>query len=137
MTSSRREWEIERNTLRFEPPDLLWIEFRGVTTLEGARRIVDLYRELGESRPFFMVADMKEAEPLDPETGRYISEHVQSKWVQGIVYIRARLVHKALARGIVLAAQLNQRADESALTKIHFVSTKEQADDLLAQLRAR
>jgi hypothetical protein len=137
MTSSRREWEIERNTLRFEPPDVLWIEFRGVTTLNGARRIVDLYRELGESRPFFMVADMEEAELLDPETGRYISEHVQSEWVQGIVYIGARLVHKALARGIVLAAQMSQKADENALAKIHFVSTKEQADDLLVQLRAR
>lgn len=137
MTSSRREWEIERNTLRFEPPDVLWIEFRGATTLNGARLIVDLYRELGESRPFFLVADMKEAELLDPETGRYISEHVQSEWVQGIVYIGARLVHKALARGIVLAAQLSQKADESALAKIHFVSTKEQAHELLVQLRAR
>jgi hypothetical protein len=137
MMSSRREWEIERNTLRFEPPDVLWVEFRGVTTLNGARRIVDLYRELGESRPFFMVADMKEADLLDPETGRYISEHVQAEWIQGIVYIGARLVHKALARGIVLAAQLTQKADESALAKLHFVSTKEQAHALLVQLRAR
>ncbi|WP_257452087.1 hypothetical protein [Archangium lipolyticum] len=137
MTPSHREWTIDSNTLHFEPPDVLWVEFRGVLTLQGATRIVDIYRELGESRPFFMMADMTEAEPLDPETGRYISEHVRSQWLQGIVYIGARLVHKALARGIVLAAHLTELTDESALAKIHFVSTKDQAQELLFQLRAR
>ncbi|QRN95827.1 hypothetical protein JRI60_43420 [Archangium violaceum] len=137
MTPIHREWTIGNNALRFEPPDLLWAEFRGALSLEGATRLVALYRELGESRPFFMVAEMQAAEPLDPETGRYISEHVRTEWIQGIVYIGARLVHKALARGIVLASQLTEMADVNVLAKIHFVSTREQAHALLAQLRAR
>jgi hypothetical protein len=59
--------EDRKNTLHFEPPDILWVEFRG----------------------------------------------------------------------IVLAAQLTEQADEHALEKIHFVYTKDEAHELIVQLRAR
>jgi hypothetical protein len=133
----RREWRIRDNTLHFELPDILWAEFRGTTTLEDAIPLVALYRELGTSRPFFLVADMKEADTPDPEGRRYLSEQARPEWVLGIVYIGARLVQKAAAKGIFLAAQLTGNADASGLSKVHFVSTPAEAYELVARLRAR
>jgi hypothetical protein len=138
MTPVHREWKIEGYTLNFEPPDLLMVEFRGPLSMEGTIRLVDVYREVAESQPYFMVADMKEAEPLDPECGRYISEHVSFEWVRGVIYVGGRLVNKAVAKGIVLAAQLpEQQVDPRTLAKIHFVSTMDQAHHLIARMRAQ
>jgi hypothetical protein len=132
----RREWTIGLNTLHFEPPDLLWVEFRGPTLLEDATRLVVVYGELGRSRPYFMVADMKEAGAPDAESMRYLSENARPEWVLGIVYIGARLVQKAAARGIFLAAQLTGNWEAGELAKIHFVSTPAEAYALVARLRA-
>lgn len=143
MTPSEREWKIELNTFRFEPPDVLWGVLRGEITREGTVRLVALYQELGTSRPFFLVCDMKEAELLDEECRRYISEHLRMEWVHGIIYIGARLGQKALARGLVLAAQLTLEDDADvdmdaySLEKVHFVATRDDALELLSRLRDR
>jgi hypothetical protein len=136
MTPVHREWKIEGYTLNFEPPDLLRVVFRGPLSMEGAIRLVEVYREVAESQPYFMVADMKEAEPLDPECGRYISEHISFEWVRGCVYVGARLVNKAMAKGIAIASQLpEQQVDPQTLAKLHFVPTMAQAHALIAQMR--
>ncbi len=137
MTPSHREWRIGAHMFRFEPPDLLRIEFKGNLSLEEATRVVELYRELGASRPLYMMGCMKDAELLEPEVRQYISENVRSEWFQATVYYEARLIHKALIKGVVLAAQLIERASKSAVDAIQFTSTREQAEALIARLRAR
>ncbi|WP_309897247.1 hypothetical protein [Archangium sp.] len=121
--------------LRFEPPDLLWAEFRGVLSLEETKRLVDVYRELGTSRPFYMVADLREVTAIPEELRRYLSEHADTKWLQGVIYVGARLAHRAVAKGLLIAAWLIGRAEKSELSKAHFVSTHAQAQELLARLR--
>src|SRR5690348_15328829 len=118
-----REWRLGANVFRFEPPDLLWAELHGETSLEQTRGQVEIYRELGTSRPFFLVVDVRDAVPLAQEPRRYISENAEAGWVLAVIYVGARLSHKAVARGIMLAAHLTGRADKSALAKVHFVST--------------
>lgn len=135
MTPTQRLWTIGSNTLHFEPPDILWGEFQGESTLEEARHLVALYREMSGSGPFFLVGDLKPGATLDAESRRYISEHAPPEWVQGIIYIGARLAQKALAKGIMLAAHLTGRAEQSAEAKVHFVSTKAQAYELIVRLR--
>ncbi|QRO01524.1 hypothetical protein JRI60_22135 [Archangium violaceum] len=135
--SEQREWKVGDTTLRFEPPDLVWVHTRGHATLEDAIRMLAIYRELGEQQPLFIVADLSQATKLDPEGGRYLSEHARSEWIQGCIYIGARLLHRAISKGIALAAHLSGRADESALTRVHFVSSEAQARDLIPQLRAK
>ncbi|HLM42401.1 MAG TPA: hypothetical protein VK458_00980 [Myxococcaceae bacterium] len=121
--------------LRFEPPDLLWAEFRGEYSLEDAKRLVDIYRELGTSRPFFMVADLREVTTIPEEIRRYLSEHADPKWILGVIYVGARLAHRATVKGLLIAAWLIGRAEKSELSKIHFVSTHAQAQELLVRLR--
>jgi hypothetical protein len=132
-----REWRLGANVFRFEPPDILWADLHGETSLEQARELVELYRELGTSRPFFVVLDMRDAVPLGQEPRRYLSENADTGWVLGIIYVGARLAHKAVARGIMLAAYMTGRADKSELAKVHFVSTHGEASELIARLRSR
>jgi hypothetical protein len=132
-----REWRLGANVLRFEPPDILWADLHGETSLEQTRGLVEIYRELSKSGPFFVVLDMKDAVPLGQEPRRYISENAPPEWVLGVIYVGARLAHKAVARGIMLAAYLTGRADKSALAKVHFVSTHGEASELMDRLRSR
>ncbi|ATB44122.1 hypothetical protein CYFUS_009603 [Cystobacter fuscus] len=140
MTPGPREWRIATHTLRFEPPDLLRIDFHGVLTLEDAPRMVDIYRELGTQVRLYVLGSMSEAEPLEPEVRLYLSENMRSEWFHATVYFGARLVHKALIKGVVIAAHLDgstEKEAEQSLATIHFTATQEEAEQLLLQLRAR
>ncbi|HZI02697.1 MAG TPA: hypothetical protein VEZ71_01680 [Archangium sp.] len=135
--NEQREWKVGDTTVRFEPPDLVWVHTRGKATFEDAPRLVDIYRELGQRHPLLIVADLSQATTLDLEGGRYISEHVRPEWIQGCIYIGARLLHRAISKGIALAVHLAGRADESALTKVHFVSNEMEARALIARLQSK
>ncbi|HYO65574.1 MAG TPA: hypothetical protein VEU33_05785 [Archangium sp.] len=137
MTPPQREWKIGSSTLHFEPPDILWAEFQGMTSLEDAILLVELYRELSRSGPFFLVGDMKQGATIDAEGRCYLSENAPPDWVHGTIYIGARLAQKALVKGLMLAAHLAGRAEQSAVAKVHFVSTKAEAYELVARLRVQ
>jgi hypothetical protein len=132
-----REWRLGANVFRFEPPDILWAELHGESTLEQTRGLVELYRELGTSRPFYLVVDVRDSVPLGQEPRRYISENAEAGWVLGVIYVGARLAHKAVARGIMLAAYLTGRADKSAVAKVQFASTLAEASELIDRLRSK
>ncbi|ATB29978.1 hypothetical protein [Melittangium boletus] len=135
MPPIQREWTIGRHTFHFEAPDLLWSKLQGGCTLEQAVQMVNLYRELGTAHPFFIMGDMETAEGMESEARRYVSEHVRSEWILGVIYFKTRLLHKALAMGLLLAAEMT-RAEKSTLRgKIHFVSSQAKARALLEQLR--
>jgi hypothetical protein len=128
---------VGNHIFRFEPPDIFWAKFRGPIMLEDAVRAVRIYQEMSDVRPFIFVGEMKELGRLDPEAGRYLGENLPSLWILGNIYIGTRLLHRALAKGIALASLLTANRDERAMEKIHFVSTPEQAHEVIAQLRAR
>lgn len=134
---NQREWTIGAQVLRFEPPDVLWVEFREKLSLEEAIQLVGFYRELSRSGPFFLVVDLRDVPLSDPEVQRYFGEQVEPAWVHANIFIGARLAHKAVARGIYVAAWLTGRADASVQSKNHFVSTPAEASALVARLRAR
>lgn len=137
MTHGPREWLLGSHTIRFEPPDIFWVRFQGPLLLEHATRAVSIYREVGHVRPFIFVAEVEEMGRMDPEAGRYLSEHLPSAWTLCSVYIGARLLHRALARGVALASLLTSHRDDRAVEKIHYVSTREQAYAVIAEARTR
>jgi hypothetical protein len=134
---SQREWTIGATTLRFEPPDLVWADFRGTLSVEDVARLIEIYGELSRSRPFFMVADLSAVDTISEDVRRYFSENVDTQWIHGIIYVGARLIHKAAVKGMLVASWLLGRTEKSELAKIHFVSTHAQAHELLAGLRSR
>ncbi|WNG49871.1 hypothetical protein F0U60_41455 [Archangium minus] len=91
---------------------------------------------VGQQQPILIVADLSEATTLELEGGRYLSEHIQPEWILGTIYIGARLLHRAVSKGIALAMHLTGRTDASALTKVHFVASEAQARELIDRLRA-
>jgi hypothetical protein len=132
-----QEWRIGSHVLSFEPPDLLWIFYGGVLSLADAAQVVGIHKRLGAAQRFFVVSDMKDLGLLEPEVGRYISEHMDSSCLLATVHFGARLAQKAVARGIVLASQMTERAGPEDLARVHFVDTKDEALALVARLRAR
>jgi hypothetical protein len=137
MTPGPREWTIGTNTFRFEPPDLLWVKLQGECSREEAVQIVKLYRELAADQPYFVLSDMQASMGMDPEAKRYMSENIASGWFLGVILFNTRLLHRALAKGVVLAAALTRAPDDPPRTRIQFVSTREKALELLAQWRAQ
>jgi hypothetical protein len=137
MTPNRREWTIGENTFLFEPPDLLRATYRGPCSLREAKQVVELCQELGTVRPFYMLGDMEEAGAMDGEARRYFSEHFQAEWLLEMISYKTRLRHRALIMGLRLALEMTRSEENSLLAKLHFVSTREKAEALLGQLRAR
>ncbi|HLM42402.1 MAG TPA: hypothetical protein VK458_00985 [Myxococcaceae bacterium] len=132
----QREWTIGTSVLRFEPPNVLRAQFRGSFSLDETRRLMDVYREVhGSSGPFFLVADLSEVTRISEDTRHYFSENSEPSWTLGVIYVGARLVHRAAAKGLIVAAWLLGRAEKSDLARIHFVSTQAQAQELLNRLR--
>jgi hypothetical protein len=129
--AEQREWRMGVQCARFEPPDILWMKFQGSLSLEEARWLVNLCQELGSQQAFFVVVDLTENIGFDPEARRYVSEHTPSEWFAGVIYIGARLIHKAAAKGISLV----QRMLGKVTPPVYFVSTEEEARETIAQLR--
>lgn len=136
MTPGPREWTLGTHILRFEPPDLLWVTFRGPIRMPDARFAHSVHLELADARPLIFVGDMKEVGSLDPEAGRYLSENIPSDWVVANIYVGARLIHRAIAKGLALASLLVEHRDKRAVEKIHHVATPAEALALVARLRA-
>ncbi|MET0401873.1 MAG: hypothetical protein ABW123_05690 [Cystobacter sp.] len=136
MEPGPRKWTIGRNTFHFEAPDVLWAKFQGQCSMEEVIPMVRLYRELGSVQPFYLLSDMETAGAIDSEARRYINEHVRQEWLLGVIYFKTRLLHRAIAKGLLLAAEMTRAEDDPPSTRIYFVSTRERARELLAQLRA-
>ena len=132
-------WTIGRHTFRWEAPDLLWVKLDGDCTLEQAREMVGIYGSLGEQRAYFILADASSAGALEPEARRHMSERMRPEWFQGVVFYNTRLLHRAMARGLILAAELLHATPGNSIMRerLHFVANQHQSHDLLAQLRAR
>ena len=137
MTPGHREWAIGLHLFQFEPPDILWVKYRGPFSLEETLPMIEEVRALAAARPYFLVNDMTEAGPLASDAGRYFSEHLPFERLLGLVYIGGRLLHRAAAKGILLAAYLTESTtDEQVPAMGRFVSTQEEACALVVQLRA-
>jgi hypothetical protein len=137
MTPIPREWTIGANTFRFEPPDILWVKIQGKCSREEAVQIVSLYRELAVVHAYFVLSDMEASKGMDAEAKRYMSENLRAEWFLGMILFNTRLVHRALVKGLVLAAAMTRSLDELPRTRIHFVSTRDKALELLEQWRAQ
>ncbi|WP_309895176.1 hypothetical protein [Archangium sp.] len=111
---------------------MLWIKFRGTVSFEEAKWRVGRFQELGSQQELFVVADMTENSGYDVEGRRYASENIEPEWFSAIVYLGARLIHKAAAKGIALV----QRLRGKPTTPVYFVASEEEARHLLARLRS-
>mgnify|MGYP007050628847 CR=1 FL=1 len=134
----RPDWTIGRHTFRWDAPDVLWVRFEGNNTLEEAIEMVRLYKDLGERQPYFILANSEAAGQLHLEARRHLSEHMRPEWFHGIIFYNTRLLHRAMARGLILAAELfHARPPQASVMheRLHFVATQAHARALVDALR--
>ena len=127
---SRREWAFGACRAYFEEPDILLVE-PGPTSLEVARFLVDLYRELGTQRPLFLLVKVA-GSPLTMEARGYFRQHLRSEWFRASFHIGAGVLDRAMSKALY-AGGIFIRAWTA---KIYYVDTEEEARARLAQLRA-
>ncbi|HLM47685.1 MAG TPA: hypothetical protein VK458_27720 [Myxococcaceae bacterium] len=130
--SEQREWKLGAHQARFEAPNTLWMKFQGPISYEAYVWAVNILRELGGQQALIVVADMTENTTMDTEGQRYASEHIEPEWCEAVIYMGARLIHKAGAKGFELVYRLLGKK----VPPVHFASTEAQARDTIARLRA-
>jgi hypothetical protein len=127
-----REWTIGTHHARFEPPDVLWTSIHGPTSLEDAVSLLELYREVGNQQPFFLVTDLREATSVDLKARDHVSWNLRMEWFRGGIYIGAGLLQRAVASSMTFLHSLTGKESRPQ----HFVSTEEEARSLIAQERS-
>ena len=134
-----QEWRFGKHIARWEAPDVLWMRIDGANGMEETPPMVKLLETLAEQGPFFVLADFKGAGALDPEARRYMSERVRSAWFLGLILYDTRLLHRAMARGLIFAAELFHAVPGASLMRqrLHFASTQDDAQAMLEQLRVQ
>ncbi|WP_257453590.1 hypothetical protein [Archangium lipolyticum] len=128
----RREWKLGTHSAYFEQPDILWVRIDGETTFQDAVCLSEIYGELGNHRPIFVVTDLRGATTVDSEARNYVSRNVNPAWFLGSVYIGAGFVQKAAAKSLAFVHYLTGRLTFD----LHFVGSEEEARELLARERA-
>jgi hypothetical protein len=132
-----RQWRLGTHVLRFEPPDTLWVSIQGPATFEDNVQLMDTYREHARQQPFFLIVDMRGSTTADEEGLRYVSEHLQPTWFRGVIYIKARLIQKAVVKGITHLQYLSGNIPQDEVAHVYYVDTEEEARGLISRLRAQ
>ncbi len=132
MTVSR-EWKFGAHSAHFEQPDTLWVSIQGETTLQDAIALTEIYEEMGNKGPIFVVTDLTEASSVEAEARTLVSEKTNPTWFLGSIYIGAGFVQKALAKSLTFVHAMTGRLTFD----MHFVSTQQEARELIARERTQ
>jgi hypothetical protein len=130
--AEEREWKRGAHRARLEAPDMLWMEYQGPVSYECCTWAVNLLRELAGQRPVILIVDLTGSTTVDPEGRRYASEHVDAEWFVAVIYIGARLIHRAAVKGITLVQYLRGMQAPT----VYFASNEAEVRDTIARLRA-
>jgi hypothetical protein len=130
--SVRREWTIGAHRAHFEEPDLLVVKYNGKFTLPEARLVVELYREVGLQRPFFLLADIQGAE-IESDARKHVVDRLQPEWFLGIVYAGASPVMRAVGKAMAVALYFTGKWK----TEFQFTATPEEGRALIARMREK
>jgi hypothetical protein len=131
--SIRREWKFGTHSAHFEEPDILWVRIQGETSLQDAISLTQLYGELGSQQPIFVVTDLTEATTIEAEARNHVSQNTNPSWFLGSVYIGAGFVQKAVAKSLAFVHAMTGKLTFD----MHFVSTEQEARELIARERAQ
>jgi hypothetical protein len=127
---TRTEWEYgAAHRAYFEEPDILHFKFSGPTTFEDAKRTVEICREVGAVRPFFLIIDAADS-TIDANSRGYIVQNLEPEWFQGIIYTGLGFVQRAMAKALVVALYFTRWN-----VGIDFVATEQDARAIIHRKR--
>lgn len=126
------EWTFNTHEARFEPPDTVWITFRGRTELEDVRWAADLFRQLAANGPIFIASDVRDS-TLTTEARDFIAREGMPELVRAALYIGSPFPQKAMGKAINLTAILMGKPT----VEMVFVDDADQAREWIEKARAR
>ncbi|OJT16980.1 hypothetical protein BO221_47020 [Archangium sp. Cb G35] len=130
--SQPHEWSFGTHRAWFEPPDVLWMEIHGETSLEDAITILEVYREVGSQQRFFLVTDLTDATTVDLKARDHVSWNFHADWFHSATYIGAGLMQRAVATSMSFFHSLTGQQTRPQ----HFVPTENDARALIAEERS-
>lgn len=132
MSTMQREWRFGENHGHFEAPDLLVMTFRGTLDAEGAKRVVEIYREVTRNGPVFVLLDLAGSN-VDAAARNYMSKNISPDWFHVMVGHGAGFVQKAVLKSLVIGASLFGKAS----MELEFANDETGARALIERKRNR
>ncbi len=128
----QREWQVGPHRAHFEDPDVLIVRMSGPTSLENARGLVEVYREVGTRQPMFCVLNVKDS-PVSADARKYFTQQLRSEWYHAIIFVGAGVLERAMGKAMTVAFYFTNKWTAEFL----YADTEEQARGLIAQARAK
>lgn len=128
----RTEWKFgAAHRAHFEQPDILHFNFSGPTAFEDAKRTVEICREVGSVRPFFLIIDAADS-TIEAPSRSHIVQNLKPEWFQGIIYTGLGFVQRAMAKALVVALFFTKWN-----VGIDFVATEQEARAIIERKRQK
>jgi len=126
----RTEWKFgAAHRAYFEHPDILHFKFSGPTSFEEAKRTVEICKEVGAVRPFFLVIDAADS-TIEAASRSYIVQNLKPEWFRGIIYTGLGFVQRAMAKALAVALYFTKWN-----VGIDFVATEQDARAIIQRKR--
>jgi len=126
----RTEWKFgAAHRASFEHPDILHFKFSGPTSFEEAKRTVEICKEVGAVRPFFLVIDAADS-TIEASSRSYIVQNLKPEWFRGIIYTGLGFVQRAMAKALAVALYFTKWN-----VGIDFVATEQDARAIIQRKR--
>jgi hypothetical protein len=108
-TMQQQEWKFGTHVVRYEAPDVAIATFSGNISLEEIKRAVEVYGEIAQRGPYYMIAEIGQSQ-LGADARRYLSENGKADWFKGAVYVGADLVQQTFGKVIAMGMLLTGKA---------------------------
>ncbi|MDI1477951.1 hypothetical protein [Polyangium sp. y55x31] len=127
-------WEVGRNEVRWEPPDLVRITFRGVTTTADSLRMTEIYDAIDErAGHFYVLVDGREVEALEPGARAAWLDRDKPYPIRHLVSFGATFSMRALVMTIYRAGRI--LAPSRFTFPLEFKATEQEARARIDELR--
>ncbi|MDI1448486.1 hypothetical protein [Polyangium sp. 6x1] len=128
-------WEVNRNEVRWEPPDLVRVTLRGVTTKADSLRMKAIYDEISErGGPFYALVDGTQLESLEPTARTSWTKQEDKPYpIRHAVAFGASFAMRTLVMTLYRAARI--LAPSRFPFPVEFVATEPEARARIDELR--
>ncbi|MBU8897652.1 hypothetical protein KRR26_18710 [Corallococcus sp. M34] len=131
-TAAKTQWSFGESHGRFESPDLLLVTFRGTLDVEGAKQVVEMYREAASRGPVFVLVDLT-GSGVEPAARTHLAQNVSPDWFHAMVGYGAGFAQKAVLKSLVIGASLFGKA----AMELEFVTTEAEGRAAIERRRGR
>ncbi|RKH47182.1 hypothetical protein D7V93_34160 [Corallococcus llansteffanensis] len=118
--------------VHFEEPDILYVDFKGATGLDDAKRLLSIVQEAAVQGPVFVIVDIN-GSTIDKAAREHFSKESSPERLRGVVYVGTNRLQMASAKAVAFALYLTGRLKGD----VDFVTSDQAARELVERKRAK